>query len=467
MKKFIRSIAAYFLGNVLSKLIVFLLLPLYTAYIRPDDYGYYDLTVTYVSLFSSILFLDIWSGILRFMFDSDQREEKLKTIYSSLLVYGASLALYIVLFSVLNAVMPFRYFPLILLYGACLTLQNFYGSITRGFGKSVLFALSGILSTALTVALNILFIVVFQQSYWSLYVASSAGILAQVLLLEFCLKLIPNFSVKRIDRAFAKQIFRYSLPLCLNSAAYWFLTGFNRIVIVDSLGESQNGYFAIAGKFSAIISLVGSCFTLAWQETAYRKEGEHSGSGAYYSRAGDQYLRFLWMGTVCLLPFIGILFPYLVDSAYAPAKMLVPLNLLGTASSLYSAFLGDIFGAIKQNRIIFLSTLTAAGVNVLVLYLLIGPLGVQAANIAFLAGFSVNCAIRAALLHKILHFRVSLKPFLLYGALFAVSSYVFQTRGLLESVVLLAAAAGIALRLFRGTLISVWKGIRLKNSDLT
>ena len=85
-KAFIKSTIAYFFGNILSKLIVFFMLPLYTAYISPADYGYYDLTKTYIDLFCSILFLDIWSGTLRFMFDSNQHSDKFKTIYSSLLI---------------------------------------------------------------------------------------------------------------------------------------------------------------------------------------------------------------------------------------------------------------------------------------------------------------------------------------------------------------------------------------------
>ena len=40
--RFIKSSGIYFVGTVLTKLISFLLLPLYTSYISPADYGTYD-----------------------------------------------------------------------------------------------------------------------------------------------------------------------------------------------------------------------------------------------------------------------------------------------------------------------------------------------------------------------------------------------------------------------------------------
>ena len=80
MKELIRLIKTtgiYFLGTVGTKLISFLLLPLYTAYLLPSQYGRYDVNITYASLFSSVCFLDIWTGIMKYMFE-DKEEERLR-----------------------------------------------------------------------------------------------------------------------------------------------------------------------------------------------------------------------------------------------------------------------------------------------------------------------------------------------------------------------------------------------------
>ena len=64
LKRLIKTTGVYFFGTVGTKLISFLLLPLYTAYLQPSQYGQYDVNITYALLFSSICFLNIWTGII-------------------------------------------------------------------------------------------------------------------------------------------------------------------------------------------------------------------------------------------------------------------------------------------------------------------------------------------------------------------------------------------------------------------
>lgn len=461
-KTLMKSAIVYFFGNILSRMIVFFMLPIYTTYISPENYGYFDLTVNYITIITSILFLDIWCGIMRFMFDSEEKLDKLKTIYSSLPIYGASLCFYFVAFIALNAFIKIQYFPLVLLYGTLTTLQNLYGYVVRAFGKSVLYATSGLICTAITVMINIIMIVGLNKSYWSLYIAFSVGIFAQIIMMEISVKLIPNFSMKLIDKTLLKQLFRFSLPLCINSVAYCFLTSFNRIVIVHVLGEAQNGYFAIANKFTVLINLIGTCFFLAWQESVFKQEGEHMGSSEYYSKAAHLYIRFLLMGTVCMIPLIGIVFQFIINDAYHSAKLLVPLSLLGISVSLYSTFIGSIFNALKQSRIISISSIIASTVSVISLYLLIYQIGVQAATIAFLIGYSVNAAIRVLLLRKKINFQFAVKPLLLYIPIFAGVTYVFQTQGILANALALLATGGITLIVFRDLIKTIVTRIRLK-----
>ena len=42
LKRFLSTTLVYFIGTVLSKLVSFLLLPLYTGKIPPTEYGSYD-----------------------------------------------------------------------------------------------------------------------------------------------------------------------------------------------------------------------------------------------------------------------------------------------------------------------------------------------------------------------------------------------------------------------------------------
>ena len=112
-KRVAKSTVIYLFGSVATKLISFLLLPVHTQYIAPAELGYYDLATTYILLISSVLFLDIWSGIIRFMFNHQKLEDRYSVIYSGLVLFFSSTALYALLFFGITLFFPVQYLSLI------------------------------------------------------------------------------------------------------------------------------------------------------------------------------------------------------------------------------------------------------------------------------------------------------------------------------------------------------------------
>ena len=153
--KFIKSSGIYFFGNILTKLISFLLLPIYTKFINPTDYGTYDLMIAYITFFTSVLFLDIWSGIMRFMFDYDKVEDKYKSIFTGSSIFIISTALYSISIFIFSRFIKVDYIIYIYLYGLLMNLQNLSSFIVRGLGKNITYVVSGMISTIVTLTCNI------------------------------------------------------------------------------------------------------------------------------------------------------------------------------------------------------------------------------------------------------------------------------------------------------------------------
>ena len=65
-RKFINDIFIYAIGNLGSKLITFLLVPLYTYFIAPDDFGYYDIALNISFLGIGVLSFQLRDGVFRF-----------------------------------------------------------------------------------------------------------------------------------------------------------------------------------------------------------------------------------------------------------------------------------------------------------------------------------------------------------------------------------------------------------------
>ncbi|MCI8888348.1 MAG: lipopolysaccharide biosynthesis protein [Hungatella sp.] len=411
IKRLAKTTIVYFLGTVGTKLISFLLLPLYTSYLMPREYGRYDVNITYATLFASVCFLDIWTGIMKYMFEEKGEEGQLKFVYSGIAIFLTSSLVYAAALSCFEAVLGIEYPAGVMAYGFFLCFQNLYGYLARAYGKNQLFICSGLISTACNALLNILLLAYFGWDYKALYLSYALGILIQCAILEWKLRLIPHFKKEYLDKESIRHLLRFSLPLCINSLCYWLLTGYNRIIIEKEVDAAANGYYAVASKFGGILILVSSCFSMAWQELAYRKYDKDKSTGQFYSYATSLYIKVLFEGFFVILPMVYLLFPYLVDPGYDAAKPMVPVNMLATLAGILFIFLGNIMSTYKKNNIVFLSTLAASIVNLMILHTLIPRFGAEAANIALLTGYVVSDMIRIYMIGREITYRLDWKMF--------------------------------------------------------
>lgn len=403
--RFIKSSGVFFIGSVLSKAISILMLPLYTNRIPTDDMGYYDLSLTYITIVTSFLFFDIWVAILRYMYDGQSEEEQATSIKSGFSIFALSSALYLFLGGVFAFVFHHDAIYWILMYGLFQNIANLFCFCVRGFQKNKEFAISGIIGTIVNVAGNLLLILGFSVGYKSLYISGIFGFAAQSLYLMLCGNIFKSLKEGRFDKAVTQSMFKYSLPLCLNSIAYWVLTSMNRVVLNAIYGNEANGIYAIGSKFSFVIGLVTTCFTYAWQDLSFSKANEQE-VGMFYSNASTMYSKILILCTSLALPVIKIAFPILIGESYSSAEYTIPLFLVVAMISAVSIFIGNIFYAIKETKMIFISMVISALVNVALCYPLITYLYINGANISVLISFIINIFVRCVVLNKRISFRL-------------------------------------------------------------
>lgn len=456
IKKLTKSTIIYFLGTVGTKLVSFLLLPLYTSYLSPTDYGTYDLNITYATLFSSFFFLDIWTGIMKFVFEKKGDGEKKTVIYSGIIIFITSAIIYSCVLVGFGLFKNLEYLTGIVLYGFCLCLQNLYSYLARALGHNMRFVISGLVSTVITACLNIFLLVVLKMDYKALYISYAIGVFTQCLIIEVKLKITTEFQITYLNKDYLKELLGFSLPLCINSLCYWMLTGYNRVIITAEMDSRANGYYAVASKFGGILIIVSSCFTMAWQELAYGKYEKDKQTGAFYTKATDLYIKALMCGFILLIPIIYMIFPYLIDKEYEIAKNLIPLNMLATLASLLYTFLGNIISTYKKNKVIFVSTLVAGIINICFLYIFINRLGVEAANIALLAGYVVSNIVRIRTIGGIIDYHVSWKMVLAMCIPVTMSIFVYRTYGRLGNGIIFLLGLVFTMVMFRDSIRRSW-----------
>lgn len=449
---FLKNSVLFLIGSIFSKLLSFILLPLYTTYIPTHDFGAYDIATLYVSLVSGIVYFEIWSAMLRYMYDYDE-SGKMTVIKSSFLIFAISSLVFSVVSGIVTLVAGIEYFHLVIIWGITTALATYVSFLARGLGKNVDFAVSGILNTATCLGVNILLIVVLNMNYSALYIGSICGTLVQSVYLVLRLGITKKVVKAKKDSVLTKEIFKYAFPLCLNTAAYWVLHSSARIIYNALCGDSASGIFSVGNKFGTIIVLATTCFTYAWQDMSFSASSENA-SSTLYSTASKKYLLFLSTCLCAALPVLRILFPVIVKGDYVEAINYVPLFLVVAVASGYSAFIGNIFYAIKSTKVISISTFVSGIVTVTTSVPLIKLFGANGANMAVLSGFVVNIVIRFLLLNRKIKFKIPLKELLFCGCWIIATSLIYTQATTLISCILFVANTIIAFFIFKKDIMS-------------
>ncbi len=456
--RFIKNTAIFFVGNILSKLISFLLLPLYTSIIPTEDMGVYDVSITLVTMLLSFFYFEIWSAVLRYLYDGKTEEDKNRVIKGGLAIFAVSTLLFVIACAIMCKILGYTYFYLIIGYGIMYGAVSYITFVARGLGKNVDFSVSGLINTFLQLSLNVLLLTRFHMDYSALYISYLVGSFVQVLYLCIRLGFIRRIKFAVFDYALTKNLLVYALPLCFNTVAYWFLNSSNRIVYNRIYGDSASGIYSIGNRFGNIIALATICFTYAWQDLAFSTSNDQSvNQKKFYTVACNKYQQFLTFAAVMIIPAIKILFPYFVKGDYTAADNIIPSFIVVAIISGYSSFVGNIFYAIKETKIISISTVIAAAVNLLICYPIIKVGGAVGTNIAIIIAFVINIGIRAVVLKKKDVFSIQIKDMLVSVVWLAITICVYTYGNTLMSVGIAVINFICGLLLFKNDLRGLFK----------
>lgn len=393
IKRFFSTTMVYFTGNVLSKLVVFFLLPLYTAKINPEQYGVYDLVIAFVNLIAPIIFIQIWDGMFRVSFDYPDNKDKYKIISNSLLVCLLGGIVYTAIFAIVQHLLYIEYAVYVFLYGLLYSIYYMYGYICRVFLDNKLYVVSGLVNTLLTAIINVILILAFNWDVKSLYLAPAIGMFVQILIVELKYKAIKNFKFNYINKNEITKMIKFSAPLCLAAISYWLLNGFSKVLITNILGASENGLFAIATRFSSMVVLIMTVFQYAWNELAYLMSNDEN-RVKIYNTCIDLLFKFVILGSAGVCIVIKLIFPYIINEQYSLALYIIPATIIGSMMNSMSDFIGTLFMTEKKTNNIMYSTMIAAAINIVLGIVLTKAFELHGATIALLIAFTLLMIIR-------------------------------------------------------------------------
>ena len=398
-----------------SKILVFLLTPLYTAVLLTEEYGIADLINTTVNLIYPVLTLAITDATLRYSLDKD---------CSKRTVLGNSIVI-----TILSLLLLVAFYPVVTMLDSEITVQlskywgyfvatyatyNFHlclSNFVKGIGKTKLFAIQGIIQTVTVILCNIYFLLIAKTGLQGYLLSIIIGLAVPTILMFFAGGVLKYIFPFKLDKKLLGEMLKYSIPMIPTLLAWSINLYINKYMLIGLLptgeGLSASGIFSVANKIPSLLTAVLSIFLQAWQLSAISNMND-SDESSYYTKVYSALEIVSLMGCLLIIPLSKIASTILFDQDYYSAWQYIPFLTLSAYFSCLSGFLASAFRAYKKTGHLFVSVALGAVFNIMLNIVLIETIGALGAAIATAASFMITWIIRMVTIQRLVAVEINL-----------------------------------------------------------
>lgn len=390
-KKLISNTVIFAIGTFSSKVLVFLLMPLYTRVLTNAEYGVTDLIIQTGNLLLPLVSLGIVNAVLRFGLERTSRKSDVFT--TGLLTIMGGFVILLLFWPLLDQLEFISgHTGLIYMFVLMSTLRSLCSQFVRARGQVRLFAVDGILSTVTTILFNLLFLVALQWGVFGYVLAIVCSDALSVLFLAFNATLWKYVHIHSIHWPTSLMMLKYSVPLIPNTMLWWITNVSDRYIVSYMLGNDANGLYAVAYKVPSIVVLVSGIFMDAWQMSAVT---ETKGRERFFTKVFRCYCSLLFIVGSGIILFCKVITKLLVSDAFYSSWQYIPFLVLATVFTCIVNFLGSIYMVEKKSMLSLATTTVGAASNVVLNFLLIPQFGVNGAAVATFISYLLVFLIRA------------------------------------------------------------------------
>ena len=383
--------AAYTAASIISKLIAVALLPLYTRYLTPSDYGSAEVLFAAVVAASIVIRLGVVEALLRFYYKTDEDpDQTVATSFAALFWAGTVSAL---------VLMPFAGPISDLLLGQTetgltriaigglwvLTLSEYLLTIFRLDERAKAFFRVTMVSVLVTIPVTVVLVVFFDLGAEGLLLGSyGTGIVVVLFLIAYHrqrLSLMP-------DVPLLKRLMRFGLPTMPAELSLYSLSFVDRIIIARSLGLAEAGLYSLAVKVSQSVNVLVRGFQLAFPPLAYSIQDDDVARRAYSAVV-------TWFVVLMALVITGIWLtaPWIIRifaaPEYFPAAEAVGPVAAGTALYAIYMVLLVVLGRTGRTEFNFPATLAGVTANIGLNLILVPAWGIVGAAVSLVISYAV------------------------------------------------------------------------------
>lgn len=432
-------------GKLSTQFLTFLLLPVYTAFLSPEEYGALDLITVYMGVLAPVFTMQMEMAVFRHLIDARGSKESIPRVVSSsftFVVLGTLVG--VITLGLIGMAFSLPLTPYVIGVFVTTVLVSYFLQVARGLGRNDIFAVASILTGLLNIILSVLALVIL---HWSLPGILGALIVANTVGTIFLIWKTNSYRTIRFNavaKSEIRSLIAYAWPLVPNHISLWGINGISRSIVAGVLGLAAMGIYAAAGKFTIIYTSFYGVFAMSWTESVslhiWKKD-------SFLSNATNSTVKFFGSLSFLIISASIVVFPLLVAPDFTDAKNYIPLLILGGFFASLVTHYGAIYLAAKETKRIAVVTLQALIVSTLLTFVGVWIIGLYAPAIAILVTYAYIAIRRHYDVQRLVAIKYSsstILPVVILGLFVLVFYYIDNTLlNILSLLVTIIAAAMI------------------------
>lgn len=285
MLKRIKELASdsffYGISKFLGQLVSFLLVPLYTFYLLPEDYGRITILGIYTIVLGTVANLGFDSAVYNYLgIHGSAKENVLDTSYIFTIICSSLFSIFSFVFSsnLAGGMLKDSSLYYLVDISTCIALFDSLTTIPlavlRLDRKVKIVALSSFLNVFFSIGATFVMVVWLKWGVVGVLAGNATGSLIRLVYL-FRFAAIPK--IASFNKEILRDLFKFSIYLFPNKLFALAMPYYSQFVISRELDFSALGLYSVAQKFCTPFSLVVSIFLQSWSPykfQIFRKEEE-------------------------------------------------------------------------------------------------------------------------------------------------------------------------------------------------
>ena len=349
LKKRIKDIAKdssiYGLSKVLGQVVSFFLIPLYTSYLSPEDYGILSILGLASVSFGIFMTFGIDSATYRYVGMTKDEEVQKKYVTNAQIITIISILfflLFLILFAnpvktfALNSTSPLLYLYLAMGNAVFSSISSIPRAFLRINRKVKVIAISSLINVFASIGSTLIFVVVLKYGVIGALLGNLVGtLISSVYIVSFTN--IPKFA--DFDWKQSKELIYYCLPSLPHQLFAFAIPLYSQWSVKQLLSLNDLGLYAVGLKFTIPLTLVLGMFQQAYAPYKFQILKEDEDPKKTFSRIMNLFVIGFGLAVLLISFFGGEILKLMTTASYHQASNYVfYIALIPFAQGLYFMF---------------------------------------------------------------------------------------------------------------------------------